>query len=93
MVQRYGAGLTTEVSPVRIRAAGGSFLSPLPASEVPLSGGLGEAMLHAAFGSVAHFAGCQQVGCAITAHVPVISDPSQTRARQSLDTIAGSRLP
>ena len=50
-------------------------------------------MLYAAFGGVAYFAGCQQVGCAITGHVPVISGPSQPKARQSFDTVAGSRLP
>ena len=49
-------------------------------------------MLRAAFGSVAHSAGSQQVACAITAHVPAVSGPSQPRVRQSFDRFAGSRL-
>ena len=54
---------------------------------------LGEVVLDAAWGGVAHFAGCLQLGCAITTHVPVISCPSQSRFHQSSDAIAGSRLP
>ena len=79
---------------VRIWIAG-CELPSLPVSKVLLTGGLGDVMLYAVFavfGSVAHFAGCQQMGCAITAHIPAISGPSQARVRQLSDTIMGSLL-
>ena len=91
--RRYSVWVTIGRSQVRHQAAGCGFPSPLKASEVLLPSGLEELKPYAAFGGVAHFAGCQQVDCAITARVPVISGPSQSRTRQSFDTIAGSRLP
>ena len=75
-------------------------ICPFPGSEVLLPGGLGQVLLYAAFGSVAHLPGCyviavtvQQTGCTITAHVPVISGPSQSRTRQSFNAIAGCGFP